>query len=487
MQKPQTTTPPAASRRDFLKTSMLMGLGLGASSLFKLSAPAARAAARGDLHSTGNISLTRPRPAGNKPVYNLTTKPLDKVRVAIIGLGQRGSMVINDLLGIDFVEITALCDIRKELVDRALKKSKDRRGFTPKAYFGDENQWEKLVAQDDIDVVYVDTPWDWHVIMCEKTMLAGKHAFVEVAAALTVDECWRLVDMSEKTQRHCPILENCCYGEEELFVLNMAREGVFGTLTHGECAYLHDLRSMLFNLGTEGDWRREYHKRLNGNLYPTHGFGPVCQYLNVGRGDNLKFVVSASSPEAALSEYLKEKNPNNGRHAGETYVCGDMNTSIIKTELGRTIMLQHNVVASRPYSRINALYGSKATFFDYEPRLAVDNGSAYGLSAKNSDHWLKDADMKIMREKFTHPLWRQLQARAKKSGHGGMDYVMSYRMLDCIRQGITPDMTVYDAAMWSCMIELTSQSVESGSQPMPVPDFTRGAWKTIPPLGIVTA
>jgi predicted dehydrogenase len=159
----------------------------------------------------------------------------------------------------------------------------------------------------------------------------GKHAFVEVAAAVTVDDAWKLVDTSERTRRHCVLLENCCYGENEMFVLNMAREGVFGELTHAECAYLHDLRGVLFSLGTEGDWRRDYHWQYNGNLYPTHGLGPVAQYLGVGRGDQFKYLVSVSSPEKSLTKYRNDAKPNGGRHANEKYLCGDMNTSIIKT------------------------------------------------------------------------------------------------------------------------------------------------------------
>jgi len=483
-QKTQPTQT-VATRRDFLKTSMLTALGLGAASsgLLRLKAVPATPA----LRSTGDISATRPRPTGNKPVYDLTTQPLAKVRVAIIGLGGRGTSVLNNILNVEFAEVTALCDILPDKVDRALKAAKTKRGFTPRAYSGSDSIWEKLVEQDNIDVVYVDTPWEWHVPMCEKAMLAGKHAFVEVAAALTVDECWRLVDISEKTQRHCPIMENCCYGEEELFVLNLTRNNVFGDLTHAECAYLHNMRANLFWLGKEGAWRREYHKTLDGNLYPTHGLGPVCQYMNIGRGDNMKHLVSMSSREAGLTQYLAEHNPNNGQHAGEKYICGDMNTSLIKTEQGRTIMVQHDVVGSRPYSRINALYGVHATYFDYPPRLALDTPAAYGLTAKDSDDWLNEKDMKKMRDKFTHPLWKQLQTRAKGSGHGGMDFVINYRMLDCLRQGITPDMTVYDAAAWSSILELSVKSVASGSAPQPIPDFTRGAWKTIKPLGIVTA
>lgn len=279
-------------------------------------------------------------------------------------------------------------------------------------------------------------------------------------------------------------LENCCYGENELFILNLARQGVFGDLLHAECAYIHDLRSMLFSLGTEGDWRRNYHWEDNGNLYPTHGLGPVSQSLGVGRGDQFKYMVSASSPERSLTKYRNTQHPNGGRHAGEKYDCGDMNTSILKAELGRTIMLRQDVMHPRPYSRINAFCGTDATFFDYPARLAVDDPKSHGLRSPGSNEWLEDPDMAIMREKFTHPLWMKLAERAKGAGHGGMDFVMNWRLLDCFRRGITPDSVVYDAAAWSCIIETSVRSVATGSMAVNIPDFTRGLWKTMKPLKI---
>jgi hypothetical protein len=280
------------------------------------------------------------------------------------------------------------------------------------------------------------------------------------------------------------LLENCCYGENELFVLNMAREGVFGELNHAECAYLHDLRGVLFSLGTEGDWRRDYHWQYNGNLYPTHGLGPVAQYLGLGRGDQFQFLVSMSSPEKSLTLYRDEAKPNGGRHASEKYLCGDMNTSLIKTVLGRTIMLQHDVVLPRPYSRINALYGTGATFFDYPARLAIDHPKKHGLKANGSEDWLADEDMQKMREKFTHPLWQKLRQRAEGAGHGGMDFVINWNNLHRLHKGQTPDSVVYDAAAWSSIIELSSKSVATGSVPVPMPDFGRGIWQSLSPLGI---
>jgi hypothetical protein len=482
-------TAPNQSRRNFLRASALTSVGLGLAVTTNFSActakstPSAMPVTAGGNKIPAGIGATRPRPAGQKPVHDLTTKPREKIRVAHIGLS-RGRAHLSSCLNIEFTETVAVCDLREDRANRAADQCEKKSGKRPEVYFGTENIWEKMVDRDGIDVVYISTPWAWHVPMAVRAMERGKHAFIEVSAAVTVEECWKLVDVSERTQRHCVMLENCCYGQNELFVLNMVREGVFGDLTHAECAYIHDLRGMLFRLGTEGDWRRDYHWQYDGNLYPTHGLGPVAQYMGVGRGDQFKYLVSMSSPELGLTKWRNEKKPNEGKHAEEKYICGDMNTSIIKTELGRTIMIQHDVISPRPYSRINALSGTEGTFFDYPARLALNAPSKYQLDTKGSHHWLNDADLEKMRKLFTHPLWSKMAERAKGGGHGGMDFVMNWRHLDCVRQGLTPDSVVYDAAAWSSILELTSWSASNGSMPITIPDFTRGLWKSMTPLAV---
>ena len=474
----------STSRRDFLRNSTLAALG---ATLLGSGANAAVPAANEVVSGTFDISSVRPRAAGAKSVHDLTTKPLDQVRVGLIGHGQRGGTLLPDTLHTKQAIVTAVCDLRLDRAQKAAEKVKKTAGNEPAVFGGSEDAWENLIARDDIDVVIIATPWEWHVPMAVAAMKAGKHAFVEVSAAVTVDQCWQLVDVSEQTQKHCVMLENCCYGESELFVLNMARQGVFGELTHAECAYIHNLRDMLYSLGTEGDWRRAYHTKQNGNLYPTHGLGPVAQYLGVNRGDQFKFIVSVSSPEIGLSKWRKDRNPNNGIHASEKYIAGDMNTSIIKTELGRTIMIQHDIISPRPYSRINALSGTGATFFGYPDRLALDLPQNYGLKPSHHGHsgWLEDKEYAAMKEKFTHPLIKRLGALAKGAGHGGMDFVMLFRHLEAIKKGETPDSTVYDAASWSSILELSSRSVAGGSVPVAIPDFSRGAWQKMQPLGIV--
>ena len=458
------------SRRAFLNTSIDRGLG-------RLAIGRAAAAVDG-------APSPPPRNPGQESVHDLTTKRLDKVRVAVIGC-HRGATHAHAAAAIEFCELVAVCDWRADraeaLADGIVQQNHRPR---PKVYGGTEHIWEQMVDRDDIDAVYIATPWACHVPMALRTMERGKHALVEVAAAATVEDCWHLVNASERTRRHCVMLENCCYGENELFVLNLARQGVFGDLLHGECAYIHDLRRLLFDLGGEGEWRRGYHTRLNGNLYPTHGLGPVAQYLGVGRGDQFDYLVSLSSPERNLTRWRDEHNPNQGAQAGERYVCGDMNTTLIKTARGRSIMLQHDVVGARPYSRINMLSGTEATFLDYPARLALDDPHKYGLKAEGSEAWLDGDDMNRMRERFTHPLWSGLREKAKGGGHGGMDFVMNYRLLDRIRNGETPDSVIYDGAALSSIIELSCASVAKGSMPVKIPDFTRGAWSNRRPVAI---
>lgn len=451
-----------------------------------MGAGAAGCSTTGAGQAGAMAAVIPPRPAGNKPVHDLRTRPLARVRVGVIGLN-RGLTHVKAAVRTGFAEVVAVCDLIPERCARAAEACVKLGAARPASYSGSERAWEQLVDREDIDAVYIATPWDSHVPMAVRCLERGKHALVEVAAAVTVEDCWRLVDASERTQRHCVLLENCCYGENELFVLNLARQGLLGTLTHAECAYIHDLREVLYELGSEGDWRRAYHTTMDGNLYPTHGLGPVAQYLGLGRGDQFKFLVSMSSPEAGLTRYRDERKPNGGRHAAERYVCGDMNSTLVKTELGRTILVQHDVVSPRPYNRINALSGTGGTFFDYPPRLALNDPKAHGLEAEGSHRWLSDKDMATMRAKFTHPLWAALAERAKGAGHGGMDFVMNWRLLDCLRRGETPDSVVYDAAAWSSLIELSVRSVATGSMPVAIPDFTRGLWRTMQPLPVVAA
>jgi len=394
----------------------------------------------------------------------------ERVRIGMIGIGGRGQSLLHDLLAIDDVMITALCDLVPSHAAKGVAMVREAgQAEAPAVLDGTETIWEQMVARDDIDIVYIATPWNWHVPMAVGAMRQGKHAAVEVPAATTIDDCWTLVKESEKTRRHCIMLENCCYGYNELLVLNLVKAGKLGTLTHGECAYIHDLRALLLSDEGEGLWRRYPHLQLDGNLYPTHGLGPVANYLGINRGDRFEYLVSMSSLEAGLTEYRDETLAADDPKRRETYRTGDMNTSLIKTALGRSIMLQHDVVSPRPYSRINMISGTKGTFADYPARIMIE-GQAEG------DRWV---GLDGYKEAFESPLWKRMGEIARKlGGHGGMDFIMNYRLVQCMRDGLVPDMDVYDAAAWSAPGPLSVKSVKRGSKPEDVPDFTRGEWKT---------
>jgi hypothetical protein len=408
----------------------------------------------------------------------------ERVRFALIGCGGRGTSLLGDVLHLPGVEVKAVCDVVPEKVARAQAAVEKAGQAKPDGYAAGDHDFEKLCRRGDLDLVYVATPWRWHVEMALSAMQGGAHVGVEVPPALTLEECWKLVDGSEATRRHCAILENCCYGWSELLVLNMVREGVFGELAHGECAYIHDLRALLFKDEGEGLWRRAEHWKRNGNLYPTHGLGPLALYMDVGRGDRFERLVSVSSPSLGLQKYRERALAAGDPKREERYACGDVNTSLIQTAQGRSIVLQHDVVSPRPYSRINMLGGTLATFADYPPRIFFDPASALAppRSGRRAEEWLPLVQSRKKRRKggvedrFEHPLWTKLERESRRSGHGGMDYVMSWRLLQCLREGLVPDLDVYDAAAWSAPSALSEASVARGSAPMEFPDFTRGLW-----------
>ncbi|MEG9432937.1 Gfo/Idh/MocA family protein [Terriglobus sp. ADX1] len=405
------------------------------------------------------------------PVTNAQTMinvPFAKsnARIAIVGLGGRGTSLLKNLVATD-AEIVALCDIVESKVRAAQQIANKAGKGTPEIFYGNDHSYEKMMKRTDIDLVIVSTSWAWHAPISIAAMESGKHAAMEVPGVTTIEDCWKVIDTSERTRRHCMILENCCYGYNETLILRMAHAGALGELLYGEGAYLHDLREILFANQSEGLWRREDHTKRDGNLYPTHGLGPIANCMQVQRGDRFHHLVSMSTMQRGLEIYRKEHIPANDPKWKEKYVCGDMNVSMIKTEKGRTITVKHDVVNPRPYSRVNMLAGTKGVFEDYPPRIYVEGqkgGEAYGTL----DAW----------KQYEHPLWSKEGDAARKSGgHGGMDYIMLYRIVQCLKQGLVPDMDVYDCAAWGCIYPLSVQSVARGSAPVDVPDFTRGKWQ----------
>jgi predicted dehydrogenase len=430
-----------------------------------MSACAAAALGAG---AVADVSRAAPqRKPGQQSVLGLTHTPMDRVRVGLIGAGGRGMSLLRNLLDIDRVAVTAVCDIVPQRVAAAQARVVEKGQSEPAGYSAGEQDFENLCRRDDVDIVYVVTPWECHAPMALAAMNAGRHVAIEVPAAITLEECWALVDTAERTGRHCMMLENCCYGEMEMLVLNMVRQGMFGELTHGEAGYLHAAAQGLIGTADSVVWRRRHLQQSNGNLYPTHGLGPVALYLDIHGGDRFATLVSMSSCERSLSR-VRDQLPEGDPRRQETYACGDVNTTLIQTALGRSIMVQFDIVTPRPYDRINRICGTQGTFCDYPPRIYLA-----GKTAGNA--W--DTDLEPYLQQHGHPLWKQFKSQATASGgHGGMDYLMNWRLVQCLLQGRPLDMTVYDAAAWSSVFPLSIASVAQGSTPLAVPDFTRGDW-----------
>jgi predicted dehydrogenase len=402
------------------------------------------------------------------------TEPIKTVKVGLIGIGNRGKTLIqmfDYFLDNKKAEIVALCDLDKTNIDYALNYLKRKQSFIPNTFSNGEHDWQNVAKLEDIDLLLIATPWEWHTKMAILGMENGKHVASEVPIAYTFEDCMKLVETAERTKRHCIMIENCCYNSEELWIMNMIQEGVFGKLTHAECAYNHDLRALLLDETYYKDqWRMKHHTKRNGNLYTTHGIGPVSFYMNIGRGDTFKYLTSMSSKEENLSAAVKEANQN-----FPVIKCGDVNTSLIKTENGKSIMLQFDVHTGRPYSRINQLVGTKAVHEGYPSRLYVDGDELEFWGHK----WLTNEDYLTFSKKYEHPMITKLKkiSSSFKQGHGGMDFIMIYRLISCLNQGIPLDINVYYSVMWSVISPLSELSVSLDSKPIAFPDFTGGKWK----------
>lgn len=461
-----------SGRRNFLKSSLL-GTSILASGFTRASnifTPESET--KGEYKSFPKMEFN---------MCGYAAPKLDKVRIGFIGLGARGSGfgghgtgAVGRYTFIEGVEITALCDQYEDRVEAAqqtvLKKGLPR----AKGYSGSKEAWKFLCESPDIDLVYICTPWAWHAQMANYAMECGKHVAVEVPAGVTIDECWQLVETSERTRKHCMMLENCCYDFFELLTLNLARIGFFGEIIHGEGSYIHyNLPGYIDKNYYAEMWRLNEETR-NGNIYPTHGLGPICQIMDINRGDRMKYMVSMQSDDFIMSHIisdLAEKDSFFKEYEDKSF-RGNINTTLIRTVKGKTIMSQHDVAIPRPYSRAHLLAGTKATAMKWPlpPRIATE---------KNHHHWLNDEEMKEIEEKYTPKIVREVGDLAKKvGGHGGMDFIMDWKLIYCLRNGLPLDMDVYDAASWSSVAPLSEISVANRSVPLEIPDFTRGAWKT---------
>ncbi|GIU15564.1 alpha-N-acetylgalactosaminidase [Shewanella sp. MBTL60-112-B2] len=412
----------------------------------------------------------------------LVVPKIDTVRVGFIGVGQRGSGHVKHFCHLEGVEIKAICDTDAQVLDKSIEFVIAQGLPKPARYTGSEQAYKDLLNRDDIDIVIISTPWEWHAPMAIDTMESGKHAFVEVPLALTVEECWQIVDTAERTQKNCMMMENVNYGRDELMVLNMVRQGLFGELLHGEAAYIHELRWQMKEIDSKtGSWRTYWHTKRNGNLYPTHGLGPVSQYMNINRGDRFDYLTSMSSPALGRALYAEREFPDDHERNQLNYINGDMNTTLIKTVKGRSIMVQHDTTTPRPYSRHNLIQGTNGVFAGFPNRIAIEQ-------AGSASYHKWDRDMAKWYAKYDHPLWQRMGQEAERNGgHGGMDFLMLWRMVYCLRNAEPLDQDVYDGAAWSVVNILSEASVNNRSNSVNFPDFTRGAWKSGKPLGLIGA
>jgi len=451
------------SRRDFIKLTGLAGLGLA-----------------GPLATTGGsvTSSQQDKPKQtHEQRFNMSgyaAPKIETVRIGNIGIGNRGSAALSRLTRIEGVEIKAVCDVVPERAGASLERFK-KVPYKPDTYSGREDEWKKVCERKDIDLIYITTPWRLHTPIAVYAMEHGKHAVIEVPAAITIDECWQLVETSENTRKHCMMLENCCYDFFELLTLNMARQGFFGDIVHCEAAYIH---MFTFNPSNKiKTWRQEENIIRNGNLYPTHGLGPVSQIMNINCGDKMDYMVSVSSNDFIMTDLYKKAAASDNfwkpfaEQASKTH-RGNMNTSTIRTNRGGTLMVQHDITSPNVYSRIHKVSGTKAAALKYPLPEKISVG----------DNWVSPEEYASLQDKYTPEITKRVGEMAKKvGGHGGMDFIMDWRLIDCLRNGLPLDISVYDTAVWSAVGPLSEWSVAHRSSPVDVPDFTAGKWKTNKP------
>ncbi len=472
-----------SSRRQFIKIFGGAGIGI-------LSGCAGKGG-NVRVYTSSETSIVPNRLAGAHYMGDFAAPKLDTVRCAFIGVGDRGHEHAIQIAEIEGTEIVAISDLYEDLATKIAaqckEKGKGERHNNIALYHGGEHLWKKMLQEVKPDAVFIATPWQLHAPMAIEAMQQGAHAFVEVPIATTLDEMWNIVNTSEKTQQHCMMMENVNYGRDELLFLNMCRQGVIGELLHGEAAYIHELRTQMDQVdrGT-GSWRTFQYAKRNGNLYPTHGLGPVAQYMNLARSeDNFKSLVSYSSPAKGRKRYAAEHFDKDHQWNKLDFTGGDINTSIIKSVLGRTIMVQWDETSPRPYSRHNLIQGTKGTLAGFPTRIALEGGIA---GATDSHHdWVQGEQLDAVYEKYDHPLYKRLGRLAEKmGGHGGMDFIMRYRIIECLRKGEPLDQNVYEGCFWSAVAPLSEVSVAQNGAPQQFPDFSRGDWKKTKPLDIVT-
>ena len=437
----------------------------------------------------GTMVIETPtRPAGQKHVLGLTAPKLETVRVGFVGLGGRGPWAVKRYAHIPGVEIVALCDYEEARAEKTQSELRNR-GLKPAdIYFGPKG-YEELCKRDDIDLVYVATDWNHHFPIAKFAMANGKHAAIEVPAAMNLAQCWELIDLAEKTRLHCFILENCCYDYYEMNTLAMAQDGVFGEIIRAEGAYIHTLDGAWDNYWKDPNdndvndlhWRLKYNKENRGDIYSTHGLGPVAQCMNIHRGDRFTTLVAMDTESFAGKAAVKRKT---GKEC-EDFRNGDHTTTLMRTAQGKVVEIQHNVMTPQPYNRLFKLTGTKGYATKYPtPEFALSGEALKGTDAPQMDnlnaHKFMDAKQKdALMKKYYHPILTEYGEKGRSMGHGGMDYIMDARLVYCLQHGLPLDIDVYDMAEWCCLAELGALSMDNNCAAVSFPDFTRGHWNEV--------
>ncbi|PIQ63030.1 MAG: glycosyl hydrolase [Bacteroidetes bacterium CG12_big_fil_rev_8_21_14_0_65_60_17] len=427
----------------------------------------------------GRTSDARPSPDGTR----FTRQPRSTARIGFIGTGLRGREHLRLIALREDTKIPAICDIDDAAIAQSLKILADSGRPPADVYTGNEYAWEEMIQRDDLDGVIIATPWLWHTRMAVGVMQAGKYAGVEVSAANTLEECWDLVNTYETTGMPCMIMENVCYRRDVMAILQMVREGLFGELLHLECGYQHDLREVKFNNGrqpygggvefgekgySEAGWRTWHSVHRNGDIYPTHGIGPVGIYLDINRGNRFTALSSVATKSRGLHKYIVDQAGPDHPNADIRFKLGDIVTSTIQTQHGETIIVKHDTNNPRPYSLGFRVQGTNGLWMDVMDRLHIE-GRSPKHQWENAAPWL---------EKHDHPLWRRFQDRATGAGHGGMDFFVDHAFVESIKAAADTPLDAYDAAAWSAITPLSEMSIAAGGAVQAFPDFTRGRWMT---------
>lgn len=429
---------------------------------------------------------TPERETGQQHAVGMAAPKIQTVRVGFIGLGMRGPGAVERFTHIPGIEVVALCDYERSRVENCqqiLRKA----GLAPARIYSGSKGYEELCKNPDIDLVYVATDWEHHFPVAQCALLNGKHVAIEVPAAMNIAQCWELINLTEKTRHHCMILENCCYDWFEMDALNMAQNGAFGEILYGRGAYIHTLADIwdYYWTNPESDgqklgWRLKYNKENRGDVYATHGLGPISQVMNIHRGDRFTKLIAMDTKSVVGKELVEKKTGGKC----DDFRNGDHTVTLMRTSQGKVVEIQHNVMTPQPYNRLYQLVGTKGMVNKYPVEgIAVDGGqlkqSGYVPEIENltAHSFMTEKEMKAFRQRYRHPLLKIYGEKAAEvGGHGGMDFIMDSRLIYCLQNGLPLDIDVYDLAEWCSLAELGSLSMDNGNAAVCFPDFTRGYW-----------